>query len=387
MAEHVQVRLFNRPGRLSSVLVPCIKAVDIFAVNGRHTGGVDRLFHPAFNFKGVDARIDQVRQNGEHAHVLHGERPDFPAAGVRTGGDPVPVQDPEGQPAGSRTAPPVAAPAAQKAGHETPARAGIAHGAVDKGLNLDLRILLPQGTEFLQGQLPGGNDAAHTVPAQVADRLRRGHRHLGAGVQGKSRTCLLQGRQNTGVLHNDPVQAAFEQCFHKADQIRQLLLPGQDIGRQVDFSAQDMGLSERQEYVFCGKVLSIGAGAELLPAQIDGIRAGVQGTGQSLSAARRCQKLHPAVCICRIRHVFLYNYSLKNQPFASAVSLFRSRIVQVISRRRSGPEDQFAALPARSDAASSFIWVATSSCLRSDRSCSRSSTAFCRRRISLFALK
>ena len=254
-AELLQVLRLHLPGTGPAGFHPGIAAVDVFAVDGRHAGRVDRLFHPALDLEGGDPRVNEVRQHAQNAHVLHGQGIDLFFIGIRPHRPFPVVQDPVGEPAGPRASPPVSAPAAQKAGHEAAARVGIAHGAMDKGLDLDRLpvdggILPPQGRDLLQRQLSGGDDAADPHAAQVLHRLGGCDRHLGTGVQGQARTGLPQGGHDAQVLDDHAVQALQPERPDKVRQLTQLLLPRQDIGRQVDPAAVQMGLPDHTDQVF-----------------------------------------------------------------------------------------------------------------------------------------
>ena len=175
-AEPVQIFLFHCPGGLPSFPGPGITAVNIFAVNSCHSGRVDRFLHAPFYFEGTDSCIDQIRQDLENTHILHGKGIDFLFPGIRSDRLSLFIQNSGGKPACSRAPSPVSAPSAQKTGHQASSRIGIAHSPVDERLYfyrtaIDPGVFSPELLYFSQGKFPGGDDAGHAQPAQKLHRF------------------------------------------------------------------------------------------------------------------------------------------------------------------------------------------------------------------------
>ncbi len=122
-------------------------AVNILAVYGRNPRCIFRLFHTTFDFKGRDPCLDQFGQDIQGTKILHGKRiglswhlfPRFLSFFCRLGSHCLSllVQDPIGKPAGLGTAAPVATPASYETGKKALTGIAIAHGTVDKGLQLN----------------------------------------------------------------------------------------------------------------------------------------------------------------------------------------------------------------------------------------------------------
>ena len=205
--------------------------------------------------------------------------------------------------------------------------------------------------DFSERELSGRHDAGYTHPAQILDRLGSCDGHLSAGVQGQPGTSLAEGAQHSKILHDHTVQACPVQFTDKRGQVSELGLPGQNVGSQIYFSSENMSFFDRAHDLPVRKIVRVGAGTELFSSEIDCVRPCVNGSHKGLSAAGRRKKLNP---LRMISHSIL-------SRFYPSVFLCA--------------------------AASSFIWTATSSCLRSASSCSRSSTCFCSCLISLLALK
>ena len=175
--------------------------VQILPVNFHHPGGILRFFHPALNFQGTDARLQNLRQQADRTHILR-------AQGVGT----VPSVKPPvllpylvRQTAGLGTPSPVSASSADQAAHQALTGIAVAQGAVHKTLNFHMGGL-PDGTDLLQGKLPGRN---HPDGSRLLQKLRSLHTcdgHLGAGVDGKAGKILFDKPEYSQILHDHRVQ-------------------------------------------------------------------------------------------------------------------------------------------------------------------------------------
>ena len=71
--EPLQVLRIDAPLLRAAPLRQFLVEVDIFPIQCRHPGGVLRPLHAPFDLEGVDAGLQELRQHGKRAHVLHGQ--------------------------------------------------------------------------------------------------------------------------------------------------------------------------------------------------------------------------------------------------------------------------------------------------------------------------
>ena len=157
---------------------------------GIHTGShIIFILHPAFDLQRVDAGIHKRRNILQRTKIFHGQQI-FTVILL---------------PAGLSASSAVTAPSPCKGGQITSAAVADAHGAVHKGLHLDVGKV-PDVLKFPDGQLTGRDNSGKAQSLYIECPLRRTKIHLCAGMQRKLRKAFLQKLCNTQILYKHSIQ-------------------------------------------------------------------------------------------------------------------------------------------------------------------------------------
>ena len=166
--------------------------IQILSINRNHTRCVYRGFHASLDFHRKGTGLYQLRQQSNGLHVLHAEEVSLLA------GSPV------AEPAGSCTAATISAASAQQRGHKAGTGIAVAHGAVDKNLQLNA-ALPPNLRNFPKTQLPGQDSAGKAQLLHQQRALRAGNGELCTGMNLQIRKCLPQQLRRSQILYDKPV--------------------------------------------------------------------------------------------------------------------------------------------------------------------------------------
>ena len=247
-----------------------------------------RTLHSTLYFERIDPRVDEIGEDLEDTEISHGDGilllplPQADLFSVR-------VKDGIGKPAGACAPAAVAAPAAEKARHQAPSRVGIAHGAVNKALDLHGFLSL-YGPDLFEGQLPGRYDSADAQFLEKADRFGGRAGHLCRGVQLQAGTSVVKRANNAQVLDDHSVQSFPVEGYGKIHRLLQFTLLGEHIEGQIDFLSENMRLFNRAYNIFLCEIFRIRPGSEFFSAKVDGVRSRRQRSQKRVSAARRREK-------------------------------------------------------------------------------------------------
>ena len=207
----------------------------------------------------------------------------------------------KGQAAGTGTAAPIAAAAAQKCAHVALAAHRHAQRAVDEALQLNGAFGGNAG-DLPAAQLPAENGPGKAQPGQLLHARQAVHAHLGGAVQLQPRGHPLgQGRRGH-VLQDHRIRTG---CGHRPDgtgQILHLARVHRGVQGHVHPHAAPVAEGHRVLQGLGGKVACALPGVEAGKAQIHRVRAAVHGCAQHLLVARRGQNLQRGVpgaqCCC-----------------------------------------------------------------------------------------
>ena len=198
-------------------------------------------------------------------------------------------------PAGLGTQAPVAAAPPDEGGQV--ALPGVAHtqGPVDKGLDLnggvgaDIFDLVP-------AQLPGQHRPGHAQVGALLHPVQGVNGHLGGAVEMQVGGHLAQHPGHAQILNDDRVHP------HLVDFLRHPGCPGQlpvgeqGIQRQKHLRPPKMAIGDRRRGLLMGKVFRVAARVEIAIAQIDGVRAVLDRSGDRLHGAGGSQQLQHGSC-------------------------------------------------------------------------------------------
>ncbi len=167
---------------------------------------------------------------------------------------------------------------------------------MDEHLRLDARRR-GDVVDLLEGQLAGQH---HPLEAEVAEGLGPGpvvYRQLRAGVQFQAREVRPGNAEDAEVLQDDGVDAEGVQAGQVLDQLGQFVLADHRVDGDEDAAArrQAVGVGDGLGQLVGGEVLGLGAGGELLEAEVDGVGAEVEGGEGGVRAAGGGQQFDGAV--------------------------------------------------------------------------------------------
>ena len=162
---------------------------------------------------------------------------------------------------------------------------------MDKGLNFQFRRgLVPQGSNVLQGHLPGQHHPLGTHVVGSAGSSPVGDARLGGHVDINVRGKVLAGVQHTQVSHNKGIHARLRGGLDGLGQAVGLLIGGQGVHGQVDLAAAGVGIDDALRQLLRRKVGRSRAHSKFRQAAIHSVRAVVDGVPQALQIARRGQQ-------------------------------------------------------------------------------------------------
>ena len=247
--------------------------VDRGAVGGGDHGDVLGALEAAFDLEAVHAGGAQVVEGIEGAEIPGGQQVTL---------DPVHAI---AHPAGLGAAPAVAAAPADEARKQALPGAGHAQRAVDKDLQLDAQPRT--AADLLERHLAREHGAGKAVLRQERRAGAVVHRHLRAGVQREFRRDGAHGAGDAEVLHQYGVRVGGGDRLDRARHRRQLVLADHGVQRHVHAHAAGVTVADRLAQLVLGEVVGAAAGVEVAGAQIDGVRAALDGGDQRRHAACR----------------------------------------------------------------------------------------------------
>ena len=184
-------------------------------------------------------------------------------------------------PAGLGAHTPVAAAAADEAGHIALPGMAEAEGAVDENLRLNGGVLGNE-LDLLEAQLPGqyrpgqAHFGGGLHPGQVM------YAHLGAGMDGQIRQRLPDGPHQAQILHDDPVRPAAGGQPGSGHGGFHLPVCHQGVQGHIDLAAPDAAVAHGLFKIFLTEVLGAPAGVEVPQAHIYGVRPVLHGGNHCL---------------------------------------------------------------------------------------------------------
>ena len=264
------------------------------AVGAGDDGGVVGRLGPALQLQAVQTGFHELGHVVDHAHV----------PGVHNVGALVVLIDGEILPgtlllhegvavaAGLGTLAPIGVPASHVVGQQAPARVAHAHGAVGKGLDLQLLgSLLTDLPDLLQAQLPGQDDpvGAQLVPGPgglvVDDAGLGGDVALDVGGVADG-----QG-QHAHVGQDHRVHPGLVQVLQPLGQLGDFFIAGHGVAGHVDPHPLGVAQVHGGFQLLRAEVSGEGTHAEGISRQIDGVGPVGQGHAQALHVPGRGQKL------------------------------------------------------------------------------------------------
>ena len=277
--------------RIHAVGVPALLQVQVhvFAVNGRHTGHILRLLHASFDLKGHNAGIDQVRKQIDRAQILRTDNVTILLSGefllsICVSADTV------GQTTRLGTTPAITAATAQHARKQAGSGITIAKCTMDETLDLQAGDRT-NGADLFQRHFAGRYHARSTEALHLLRARCPCDPGLRAYMQRKTRKMLPHIAKHTEILNDDAIQSTLIIRAQKRVQLTfKLPLCKQCINGQIYFFAEQMRPIDRFQKLLGVGVLCICAGAETVPADIDGVRSGGKCRFHGVNASRRRQK-------------------------------------------------------------------------------------------------
>ena len=207
----------------------------------------------------------------------------------------------KGQAAGTGTAAPIAAAAAQKCAHVALAAHRHTQRAVDEAFQLNGAFGGNAG-DLPAAQLPAENGPGKAQPGQLLHARQAVHAHLGGAVQLQPRGHPFGQSRRGHVLQDHRVRTG---CGHRPDgtgQVLHLARVHRGVQGHVHPHAAPVAEGHRVLQGLGGKVACAFPGVEAGKAQIHRVRAAVHGRTQHLLVARRGQNLQRGVpgaqCCC-----------------------------------------------------------------------------------------
>ena len=274
--------------------LPCRRGVQTVAVGPGDDGRVVGGLGPALDLQTGEARAAQVPQVVDHAHV----------PGVQDIGALLVLKHREILsrtlllhqgvlvPAGLGTGAPAGVPAGHIVGEQAPPRVADAHGAVDEGLDLQVRRgLVPDGADFLQTQLPGQDHPAGPQVVPGPGGLVVADAGLGGDVPLTPGGVLPRHGKGPQVRHDQGVHPGVRQPFQVLRQAGRLVVPGHGLDGAVDPDAVAVGKGHRLGQRLIGEVPRKGPHPKAGARQIHCVRAIEHGHFQPLHVPRRGQQL------------------------------------------------------------------------------------------------
>lgn len=275
------VALFLRDG----IALARIVRVDGLAVGAHDGRDVLGALHATLDLERRDAGLDEVGDDIDRAEVARREQ--VGAGLVAEHVLPLLVDERVRQAAGLRAAAAVAAAAADHAAHQALARVADAERAVHERLDLDGRMGADMA-DLLERELAREHDAREAELRERFDALEAADRHLRARVERQVGHRLMGDTRDAEVLHEHGVGARLVEEAQVVPEGPHFLVCHDRVDRHVDGDLSQVcevdGLAQR----LAVEVTCVGARAEGIARQIDGIRAVLHRRNECLAAAGGC---------------------------------------------------------------------------------------------------
>ena len=206
---------------------------------------------------------------------------------------------------------------------------------MDKGLNFQFRRgLVPQGSNVLQGHLPGQHHPLGTHVVGSAGSSPVGDARLGGHVDINVRGKVLAGVQHTQVSHNKGIHARLRGGLDGLGQAVGLLIGGQGVHGQVDLAAAGVGIDDALRQLLRRKVGRSRAHSKFRQAAIHSVRAVVDGVPQAFQIARRGQQFRdlqhfqiPLFSACLPSQALTRQLSQRESPWQNGLYLCQTEML------------------------------------------------------------
>ena len=275
--------------------------VNDMAVGAGDDGGVVGAFGPALDLHAAEARVHQLPHVVDHAHV----------PGVEDVGALLILEHREILPrplllheivlvaAGLGAGAPVAVPTGHVVGKKAAPGVAHTHGAVDEGLQLQVRRrLVPDLPDLGKAQLPGQDHpfGPQVVPGAGADVV--GHTGLGTHVALTAGGVLPRQGEGSHVRQDQGVHPGLLELLQVGRKAGYLMVSGHGVHRDMDPNAVAVGKGHRPWQLLRGEVPGEGAHAKGRPRQVYGVGPVEHRHPQPLKIPRRGQQLR----LCSLSH-------------------------------------------------------------------------------------
>ena len=256
---------------------PGIIEICVLPVHPGNLPDVVRLFHPSLDLKGIHPRLDQLRDQGKGAQILHAQNILL-----------LSFSHPVRQPAGLGTLSPVPAPASDQTAHQALAGVTVTHGPMNEALHLQAAFFFHPPNLFKR-QLSCRHDPGCPPVFKKAGSRFTGHRHLGTDMDRQVREPLPHKIQHPQILDDHCIQSLPVKRHKIFFQLLYLPVFEERIHRQIQLSSPQMDILQRPQKSLPVKIGRKGPGAELAPAQIYRIRTGLHRRLQTFIGSCRSQ--------------------------------------------------------------------------------------------------
>ncbi len=310
--KQIQKLLFVRRVHAVSLFSLGIVLLHIFAVDPHHPCRVSGAFHAPLDLQGVDACLDQIRDQIQSAEILHAEKKTvLPACASSFPGSFVPLKAASsigsvpaivldfsallppysvGKAAGLSAPPPISAPSADKTAQKALSRIAVTQRPMYKTFDLDGHFFMDL-PDLLQRQLPGRHHPLHAKIRQDPGPMDPGNGHLGAGVNGKIFKASSDHADRPQILDNDPIQSLLIVRSQKMRKLPKLLLLHQRVDRHIKGHSMEMGIINGLQHPLLIKIIRVSSGSKPA-ADVNSVRPGPYGRLHAFKGARRSQNLH-----------------------------------------------------------------------------------------------
>ena len=282
------------PARLVDLVAERIGnvAVDRLAVGAHDAADELRRAHASLDLEGVNACLNELGDVAIHAHVLQGELVRAFALGIQDLARRL-VDQFIRPAAGLQTAAAVAALTEEHARMDALAALGHAHVAVHEVFDFEPRTFLEEA-QFRERHLAPDDDARDAVFLEFFNRRLVVRIHHDRGVQRDVDAQFLFQLKHGEVLHEDRVGADLLQVEQIFAQGGKLFLADEVVQCDIELDAVLVRKVDGffQHLVVEIRIAVVHAHVEVLAAQIDGIRARLDGGDEGVPSAGRCEKLH-----------------------------------------------------------------------------------------------
>ena len=165
---------------------------------------------------------------------------------------------------------------------------------MDKALQLDVHRF-PDAPDLGKTQLPGQDDPGKTQLLRQTGPLGVVDAHLGGGMAGQIRHMLPEQGSGGQVLEDHRVRAGLSHLPHRVPEGGQLGIRHQGVHRHMDPHAPAVTPGHRFLQLVFPEIIRLAPGIEALGAQVDRIRAAVNGGDQLFPAPGGGQDLHQSI--------------------------------------------------------------------------------------------